>query len=154
MCLASDSVHSHRIHVVTAILILRPHCCTWPKFILCSCYLMHASYCYHLTIYLYTHTYRQPIKDIVDKAAQAFGTTLDTVNCSLVGDVFHTVYSSVCDEGKVITCICKLNSLSDPLICTYDNYTHHYRRHMQPYLNISRIVDDPYKQSPRCLSRE
>jgi len=44
-------------------------------------------------------TMLQPIKDIVDKAAQAFGTTLDTVNCSLVGDVFHTVYSSVCDEG-------------------------------------------------------
>jgi len=42
----------------------------------------------------------QPIKDLFTKASAAITKALNTLDCAVVGDIWNTVYSSVCIDGS------------------------------------------------------
>lgn len=44
--------------------------------------------------------HRQPIKDLFTKASAAIKKAMDTIDCAVVGDIWNTVYSSVCTNGE------------------------------------------------------
>ena len=70
--------------------------------------------------------HRQPIKDLFTKASAAITKALNTLDCAVVGDIWNTVYSSVCIDGEFapahiraeLTCCDPCRSTRTPTIPT------------------------------------